>query len=329
MAIKTKKKTNPSGILTKREIEQLKIIQLKNALDDDRKCYSNASYDLRLGDEYYIPRPNSDKNEIDSQIKQCSKENDVLKIKPFTSIVISTFEQVNMPLNVCGRFDLRIQWALQGLILQVGTQIEPGYNGKLFGLLHNFSKKEICIPYKSRLLTAEFLYTIQNTPPLDKETGKIEATESLVELKKFLKKYPAVDGTLENYLDEIKNISEEAKKTIKDTKEKAEKAYTQTLEGFRFKSIVLVSLLIALFSIALSITLPVIITKMTIDRDDYPYKKVYDIEIENKQLHDTIESMKANEQKTSKSIEQLNTTIEDFQTKIDGLMNSLSKKEGK
>ncbi len=81
----------------------------------------------------------------------------------------STYEKVKLPNNIAGRFDLRIQWALQGLILQVGTQIEPGYEGRLFGLLHNFSKKEICIPTTSRILTAEFYYTSKEAEPINKK----------------------------------------------------------------------------------------------------------------------------------------------------------------
>ena len=110
---------------------------------------------LWLDDEYYIP--NSEK-----KIRKCSDYLGTLEILPYTSVIIGTYENVSLPDNVAGRFDLKITWALAGLIFQVGTQIEPGYDGKLFGVLHNLSNDIIEIPYRdarNTLLTAEFHYT--------------------------------------------------------------------------------------------------------------------------------------------------------------------------
>ena len=47
------------GILTISEIKKLDFIKIDKDQITNEKCYSNASYDFRLGDEYYPP---NDKN---------------------------------------------------------------------------------------------------------------------------------------------------------------------------------------------------------------------------------------------------------------------------
>ena len=54
--MKKKDEELKAGVLTKGEIESLKIIQLEKGQKEDKDCYSNASYDLRLGDKYYLPQ---------------------------------------------------------------------------------------------------------------------------------------------------------------------------------------------------------------------------------------------------------------------------------
>ena len=310
---KTKKHMNSKnekvGVLTKDEITSLKIIQTEEGQKEDKDCYASASYDFRLGDEYYVPKPViSDKDSknnliqnakavincplrhdgLNSQIKKCSQDNHVLRIKPFTSIVISTYEILNMPDNVIGRFDLRIKWALQGLVLQVGTQIEPGYNGRLFGLLHNFSKKEICIPTLSRFLTAEFSFTVRNTQP---KTGY----EPMLKLENFLSRFPAIDGTLENYLEEVRKLTSE----IDENKKKIESTFSRKMTW-------VTGIAVALITVSLSIGVPLIVTKLTVNKSDYPFRRVYEMETKEKKLNNTINIMQ-------KSIIDLNTKIDSLE----------------
>lgn len=320
--IKNKKQIeNPIGVLTIEEIKESQIIQLDETQTWDEDCFSNASYDLRLGNEYYIPNDKTEqeyfinhgtpilncpyrKKDDEKQIYLCSKDNDILRIKPFTSIVISTYEKLDIPENVVGRFDLRIKWALQGLILQVGTQIEPGYKGRLFGLLHNFSKKEICIPLKSRFLTVEFSYTIKPISPIIK--GK--KRKPFNNLKDFLDLNQAIDGTLENYLAEIRRLSD----NMEDTKKKMEDGYSKLLEANRWRS----TLFIAIATVAFSIGVPLIVTKFTVDKDDYPFRKVYEMETRNNEINLKLDSL-LNQNKTAMdSIYNLNHQIQGLNEEI-------------
>lgn len=326
-----------SGILTVSEIKSHGLIMLA-----DNDSYSNASYDFRLGDEYYIPNQGHEFNtlntvpyincphKIDEESKRvlkCSDDNHVLRIKPFTSVVISTYEWLKMPDFVAGRFDLRIKWALQGLILQVGTQIEPGYQGRLFGLVHNFSKKEICIPTKSRFLTVEFSYTSVIAPPIIRG---VERTEPFNSLKDFLTKFPAIDGTLENYLEKIKSINinfheEWSKKfeesniiinkalaNLNEQKSEVEKLLNKNIETSRFKEnlrVVFWGILITIFiSIPLTIGVPLFVTKFTVDKDDYPFQKVYEMEQQNIEL--------------KKQVLKLNESLLNLDLKLDSIKKS-------
>lgn len=134
------------GVLSGEEIEDLKIICEDTFYP---KSLKSASYDLRLGNKCYY----YDSKKIELEDMGCQ-----LEIEPYTSVLITTMEILCLPDNVVGRFDLRITYALRGLILQVGPQIEPGTNGFLFALLTNMSGKTVCLNQGEPLFTAEFSY---------------------------------------------------------------------------------------------------------------------------------------------------------------------------
>jgi deoxycytidine triphosphate deaminase len=255
-----KKEEKKFGILTDKELIALGIIKGDKDGNTDifPDCYSNASFDFTLGNEYFFPKQYHDalrrladdqqldspdelpdgvkKQTFETLIRRCEDSGDMLIIPKFSSVVISTYEQVNLPDNVAGRFDLRIKWALAGLVLQVGTQIEPGYRGRLWGLLHNFSGEAIRIPYhqmENRLLTAEFSFTYQKAPVKDRKK-----TNQPINLKTLLEKYPVRGGSLQNYFDEIESIEKKIEKKVEEELEKINKsreefrqAYTTRIEG--------------------------------------------------------------------------------------------------
>ena len=304
------KQENKIGVLTYDEIKELNIIQLDDEQIQDESCFSNASYDLRIGEKYAFPSDEIDNIKIKEakviecphrkndkpKIYSCKKDNYVIRIPAFTSIVISSYEKVSIPDNVVGRFDLRIKWALQGLILQVGTQIEPGYSGRLFGLLHNLSNKEICIPANNRLLTVEFSYTTKDSPP-KKEKEKLDTIEQ------FLNKYHAISGTLECFLKELN-----------ETKVKMDKGYREILEGSRFKMTVGLAIASIFLSVFLSIGVSAIVSKYSMEKDDYPFNKVYQMENKNNNLENQVDGLKS--------------SIEKMQVKVDSLKNELKKQQG-
>ncbi|MDH5754653.1 MAG: hypothetical protein OEY95_05575 [Candidatus Bathyarchaeota archaeon] len=148
------------GIITKDRIRQL--MKESPPLIDEKdkpqreKCLKGASYDLRLGQEY-IKEGRFGK--LDDE------KNPYLEIPEHDVVVVSTFENINMPNRLTGRFGLRLSFAMKGLVLNNEPQIDPGYEGKLFCILYNLSDQPIIIRYLERFATIEFQTTDSAAPP--------------------------------------------------------------------------------------------------------------------------------------------------------------------
>lgn len=281
------------GVLSGSEIQSKKLI----SVNFKSESLKSASYDLRLGDEYYIP--SFSKNEDVAQdtllhISKCSLNNDVLVLKPFASIVFSTEEILTLPDNIVGRFDMRIKFAMQGLVLQVGPQVEPNYSGRLFGLLLNFSNKTISIPRGARLLTIEFSYFRKKC---SEPRTKKEPVDSLAG---FLKDRQLVVGTLEAFLSKINEKHEEIK-NLSVNMENSRKSFWN-----RLFSIILV--IWTLIFTALIPYLTLWISKTTIDKDDYPFERIIRLEGQrdslqnmNAAIQNDIRSLKEQVEKLSKA----------------------------
>ncbi|WP_437871696.1 dCTP deaminase domain-containing protein [Methylorubrum extorquens] len=142
------------GVLTREEIKDEGLVQIKDEHDPTvaPTCYKSASYDLRVGLEYVSPRQGTPE-------LRGLEFGQGLQIPPFGAVIVASREHVCIPDDVIGKFNLRVAYTLKGLIVQVGTQVEPGYHGPLFGLLQNTTDKLVEIPTKgpqSRLFTIEF-----------------------------------------------------------------------------------------------------------------------------------------------------------------------------
>jgi len=344
----TPPQNKPSGVLTIDELKALNLFSPEPGGDVIPGCYSNASFDFTLGNDYFFPRlyqnaleqeakkQNINTHELKKgdrdrilaeQISHCTDSDGELEIPKFTSVVITTYESVNLPDYVAGRFDLRIRWALAGLILQVGTQIEPGYSGRLWGLLHNFSNENVRIKYHDavdRVLTAEFYTTVQNKPPT---AGKENKPKTLLEM---LQKYRIKGGSLQNYFDEFDAIQQKFKANIleeldnlKRFRETAELRIdteidrkTDDIRQIRNETDVLstrvqtavdrvndsrnnrLSYTILIGTFLISITLPVLVNKLTFDKDDFMmFDHTKELKEEIKQLRFTVDSLRANKNK--------------------------------
>lgn len=110
---------------------------------------------------------------------------DTVPIDSFGTIIFSTKEKIKLGkyTNIVGHFGLRIQYGLKGFILQVGPQIEPGYDGPLFGALLNTRNKKQFIPRDTRFLTVEFYRS--ETPASTGLSGKFKP-KTINSLRNFL-----------------------------------------------------------------------------------------------------------------------------------------------
>lgn len=116
---------------------------LKNATEEN---ISNSSYDLSLGDEYYYK----------GKIENLSDKDPFILIEPYDYAIVTSKEIANFPNDISGRFDLKVSLFCQGVILSNGTQVDPGFEGKLFCLLFNTSNSPVVLKRGQHYSTIEF-----------------------------------------------------------------------------------------------------------------------------------------------------------------------------
>lgn len=155
MATQRKQPTaHETGVLLRKDIVAKEII-CENAKDE---CFKPSSYDLRIGSEYL--NTDGEQTAIQVPLRNCT-----VVVPPLGSVIVSTHEVVRIPKNVIGKFNLRIKLAVKGLFVQMGTQVEPYYEGRLFATLHNVSADPIELKLdeendeRERLFTIEFFFT--------------------------------------------------------------------------------------------------------------------------------------------------------------------------
>ena len=103
--------------------------------DADPNYVTAAAYDLHLGEEYYYA----------GKIRHITKEDPFFRIDPYDYAIVTSKEAANLPRNISARFNLTVSLFTQGIILSNGTQIDPGFRGKLFCLLFNTSNKPVVL----------------------------------------------------------------------------------------------------------------------------------------------------------------------------------------
>lgn len=157
------------GMLSKRLISS--YISHKLLIWPDYSEYNSkispSSYDLSLGDDYYYG----------GKIYTLCEKQPFLKIDPYDYAIVSSSETVNMPKDISGRFDVSVSLFCQGVILSNGTQIDPGFCGKLFCLLFNTSNKPIYLKRGDHFVTLEFCKLLEVTEPYH---GKYNYKTSIV-----------------------------------------------------------------------------------------------------------------------------------------------------
>jgi guanylate kinase/deoxycytidine triphosphate deaminase len=129
---------------------------------------SIASYDLRLGDEYYYQ----------GKITHLSDEKPFLLIDPYDYAILTSIENASLPLPIAGSFGLSISLFCQGMILSNGPQIDPGFNGKLFCLVFNTSNSPIVLKREQHYATIIFNKILRPGPGY---SGKYQNKSSIID----------------------------------------------------------------------------------------------------------------------------------------------------
>lgn len=132
-------------------------------------------------------------------------------IGSFETLLFSTYERVNMPEDIVGRFDLKVGYGLDGLVLQVGPQVEPGYHGPLFGALTNTSGSPKVLKYKEEILAIEFSRLAKKPSKVEHKTvATLEdfITKQTIDFERLAK--PNVVMTLEQKLNTCREQHDDA-----------------------------------------------------------------------------------------------------------------------
>ena len=193
----------PTGVLLRKDIQGREIIS-EGACDT---CFKPASYDLRIGDDYIDPT----EGEQSASLKPLQGK--PITIPPFGAMIVSTHEVVRIPSDTIGKFNLRIKMALRGLFVQMGTQVEPHYHGKLFAILHNITSEPIELfsekgedkvgEGRDRLFTIEF-FGIGQEAENDKP-----GQEKIVDIRDFVKNTNFSKSTIRSMLNDMEQFRSE------------------------------------------------------------------------------------------------------------------------
>lgn len=144
-------------ILIDEEIEKiLKII----ILNGDKKYIQPASYDIRAGEEIYLPERGK---------KITLKRGEFEHLQPFESVLIKTLEEVRIPKNMTCLLQPSSKLSTRGLIY-TGGSIDPGYEGCLWINIRNMAPMHEEIEYGQPIASIVFIKMKDNV-----KTGYAEA----------------------------------------------------------------------------------------------------------------------------------------------------------
>jgi deoxycytidine triphosphate deaminase len=107
-----------------------------------------AGYDLRVGSYYSI---GGDTKALNEGMR--------LEIGPYQVAIIETYETLNMPEFLIGRWNVRVARAYQGLLWVGGAQVDPGFRGHLCCPIYNLSTDPVPLGYGDDLAMIDFVTT--------------------------------------------------------------------------------------------------------------------------------------------------------------------------
>ncbi len=162
--------------------------------DADPEMIKGASYDLRLGDEYYY----------DGKIQELSDREPFLTIEPYDYAIVSCKETAWIPRDVIAKFGLSVGLFCQGIILSNGPQIDPGFRGTLFCLLFNTSNRAVHLKRGKHYATIEFNKLVGYAEPYE---GKYQGKEHIIEYIPA----NALHGAINELKKEVEHLKKESR----------------------------------------------------------------------------------------------------------------------
>lgn len=235
-------------VLTKKEILERVNISAKHEYQFiDPVNISNiqsASYDLTLGDEYYI----CSEKEI-PDIKRLAPGEDLV-VPPRATFFVISKEKLCIPRDICANVSLAFGLIKKGIVFAVQPPIDPGYHGAIIALMHNMSDEEIVLKHGRHILNVVYHKLISEVPVEDSYKGDYDD----ITLGKFC--------TTAVRHSAIVNLTDEAKRACSQAKDASEKAADASAKA-KDASHKTLSIIITIITVMLAV-LTILMTAATI-----------------------------------------------------------------
>mgnify|MGYP001072895751 CR=1 FL=1 len=147
-------------------------------LDEDQvrnPSGGNASYDLRVGDEY---RDHRDEGKTDLG------EDDFLVLKPGDAFIIETAEFVRFPRRRFGHIVPKVSLLQKGLS-NTSSKIDPGYFGKLLVTVFNLGQQKVTLEKGDKFCTLYLLEVGNGVITYDGDPKRIEGRRKRRPIRKL------------------------------------------------------------------------------------------------------------------------------------------------
>jgi deoxycytidine triphosphate deaminase len=214
-----------------RMIDEYGLIENANAAN-----IQPASYDIRLGNECY---------QCGKKVILDRRQNPWLEIPPNDLAFAASIEFVNLPGFIVAHYHLRVGLMYRGLALFGGGQIDPGYRGRIFGVLFNFSDQPIRIGLGEHIGTLEFFYTAAPGSDSRPYLGDYQDSDSLEDVMPagltVKSGFLALQEKVESDLRQIGRVQQEIEARLSQ--------YEAKMEGTTDKFFTFIFITLALFAL--------------------------------------------------------------------------------
>ncbi len=198
------------GTLTDRQIKNLVASGELVINPFDETLVQPATIDLRA--HHKVLASPLGENKL-GRVIDLREDDDGYQIMPGQMVGVLSFEHLEFPSNISGRFGIRSSFARKGINAFGGIQLDPGFKGRLTLNLLNVGPEPISIKYKEPIFSIEINrleemvekpydgpYQNQDDFPADQYNYILNArTTSLAEIPTLRKEVGRLNGLLEEF----------------------------------------------------------------------------------------------------------------------------------
>jgi dCTP deaminase len=186
----------------------------------DEGLVQPATYDLRLGPKILASPLSPD---ILGAVIELNPRSPDYKIQSGQMIGAISAEWLELPLDICGRFGIRSEFARRGVNAFGGLQLDPGFKGRLTMNLLNVGPEPITVTLGAPVFSVEFQrleqpaeagysgpYQGQEDFPADQYEFILNArTTSLAEIPTLRQDVARLSGLLEELQEKLPDLDED------------------------------------------------------------------------------------------------------------------------